>query len=137
MKILSLTSALLASMMATSAFAEEPWTEFRFYLFATEISGDVQIDDVSADVDVSFSDILDNLDLGFMGMVEHRRDKWSVLGDIAYLRLTDEASSTVGPGVGPGIEIDLEAEMSQTIIEGFAVIASTKTPMEDRISAST
>ena len=111
-----LTAALLASMMATSAVAEEPWTEFRFYLFATSIKGDVQIADVKADVDESFSDILENLDLGFMGTVEHRRDKWSFLVDIAYLKITDEDSHTGGPGV----EIGLEAELAQTTIEGFA-----------------
>jgi hypothetical protein len=116
MKKLSLTVALLSSLMTASAFAEEPWTEFRFYLFATEITGDVQIADVSAPVDASFSDIFDNLDLGFMGVVEHRRDKWSFLVDIAYLKVTDEDSHTVGPG----IDIDLEAELAQTIIEGFA-----------------
>ncbi len=115
MEKLSLTAALLASMMTTSVFAEEPWTEFRFYLFATEISGDVQIADVSADVDASFSDIVDNLDMGFMGVVEHRRDKWSFIVDIAYLKVGDDDSSTTGP-----IDIDLEAELAQTIIEGFA-----------------
>ena len=116
MKKLSMTVALLVSMMATTASAEEPWTEFRFYLFATEISGDVQIADVSADVDVPFSDILENLDIGFMGMVEHRRGDWSFLVDLAYLKLKDENSSTSGLG----IEIDLEAELVQTVIEGFA-----------------
>ncbi len=82
-------------MMTTSAFAEEPWTEVRLYLFATEISGEVQLRNVTADVDASFSDILDKLDMGFMGMVEHRRGKWSFIGDIAYLKVTDEESSTV------------------------------------------
>jgi hypothetical protein len=55
-----------------------------------------------------------------MGMVEHRRGEWSFLGDIAYLKVSDDNSSTVGPGVGPGIEIGLEAELAQTVIEGFA-----------------
>jgi hypothetical protein len=51
-----------------------------------------------------------------MGMVEHRRDKWSFLGDIAYLKLTAEDSNTVGPEA----EIGLEAELEQTVLEGFA-----------------
>jgi hypothetical protein len=121
MNKLLLTGTLLASMMMpSSAFAEEPWTEFRFYLFATEITGDAQLGNVSADVDVTFSEILDNLDMGFMGMVEHRRGEWSFIGDIAYLKVSDDQSRTVGPGVGPGIEIDFEGELTQTVIEGFA-----------------
>jgi hypothetical protein len=120
MKNLSLTAALLASMMTTSAFAEEPWTEVRFYLFATEITGDVQLRNVEADIDMSFGDIMDNLDMGFMGMIEHRRDEWTFLVDIAYLKISDDDSTTVGPGVGPGIELGLEAELAQTVIEGFA-----------------
>ena len=120
MKKLFLTVALLSSLMTASAFAEEPWTEVRFYLFATEITGDAQLRNVSADIDMSFGDIMDNLDMGFMGMVEHRRGAWTFLGDIAYLKIKDDDSSTVGPGVGPGIEIGLEAEFAQTVIEGFA-----------------
>jgi hypothetical protein len=121
MKKLLLTGTLLASMMMpSSAFAEEPWTEFRFYIFATEITGDAQLGNVSADVDVSFNEVLTHLDLGFMGAVEHRRGEWSFIGDIAYLKVSDDNSSTVGPGVGPGIEIDLESELAQTVIEGFA-----------------
>ena len=117
---LTLPIALLATMTVFPAFAEEPWTEFRFYIFATEITGDVQLRNVSADVDVSFNDILTHLDLGFMGMLEHRRGEWTFLGDIAYLKVSPDHSTTVGPGVGPGIEIDLEAELVQTVIEGFA-----------------
>ena len=131
MNKISLTAALLASMMATSAVAEEPWTEFRFYLFASAISGDAQIADVKADVDMSFSDIVENLDMGFMGMIEHRREKWSFLGDIAYLKLLDDNSSTIGP-----VEIDLEAGLEQTTIEGFAGYRFHQTLMKTRISAS-
>jgi hypothetical protein len=121
MNKLFLTGTLLASMMMpSSAFAEEPWTEFRFYIFATEITGDAQLGNVSSDVDVSFNEILTHLDLGFMGTVEHRRAEWSFIVDIAYLKVSDDHSRTVGPGVGPGIEIDLEAELAQTVIEGFA-----------------
>jgi hypothetical protein len=121
MNKLLLTGTLLASMMMpSSAFAEEPWTEFSFYIFATEITGDAQLRNVSADVDVSFNEVLTHLDLGFMGMVEHRRGEWSFIGDIAYLKVSDDHSNTVGPGVGPGIEIGLEAELAQTVIEGFA-----------------
>ena len=86
------------------------------YLFATEISGETSVGNTTADVDVGFDDILENLDLGFMGFVEHRRDQWVLLADIAYLKLKDDSSSTVGRAV----EVDLEAELEQTVLSGFA-----------------
>ncbi|MDC1286822.1 hypothetical protein N8198_02945 [Gammaproteobacteria bacterium] len=116
MNKLFLVNAAIAMILPFSAFAEEPSTELGIYLFATEISGEAQLANVTADVDMSFSDILDNLDLGFMGYVRHRRDKWSFIADIAYLKITDDKSTTVGRG----LEIDLEAELEQTVLEGFA-----------------
>jgi hypothetical protein len=115
MKKLSLTVALLSSLMTASAFAEEPWTEVSIYIFATEITGDAQLRNQSFDVDVSFNDILTHLDLGFMGAVEHRRGEWSFIGDIAYLKISADDSHTEGP-----VSIDLEVEFAQTVIEGFA-----------------
>jgi hypothetical protein len=116
---LTLPIALLATMTVFPAFAEEPWTEVSLYIFALEVTGDAQLRNVSADVDVSFNDILSNKDLGFMGMVEHRRGEWSFIGDLSYLKVSDDHSKTVGPGVGPGIEIDLEAELEHTVIAGL------------------
>ncbi|MCP4769668.1 MAG: outer membrane beta-barrel protein [Gammaproteobacteria bacterium] len=109
-------SALLVASMATPAFADEPWTEVGVYIFATEISGDATLGSVTADVDMSFSDILDNLDIGFMAYIEHRRDEWSFIGDIAHLKIEDDDSGTVGRA----LEIGLEAELTQTVLEGFA-----------------
>ena len=116
MKKLVTTASLIATLLVTPALAEEPYTEVGIYLFATEISGEAQLGRVTADIDMSFSDILDNLDIGFMGYVEHRRGQWSFIGDLAFLRLNDDNSTTVGRNV----ELDVEAELEQTVIEGFA-----------------
>lgn len=114
MKQLIIAITTIGALLTVSAYADEPTTELGFYLFATEISGDAQIRNVDVDVDVSFSEILDNLDMGFMGYFEHRRDKWSYIVDLAYLKLSDGTSATAGP-----LSVDLDVELEQTILEGF------------------
>ncbi|MCZ6667532.1 MAG: hypothetical protein O6932_02545, partial [Gammaproteobacteria bacterium] len=94
MNKLIIAIATIVSLMPVSAYAEEPMTELGIYLFASEVSGDVGIRNVTIDVDASFSEILDNLDLGFMGYFEHRRDKWSFIGDLVYLKIEDDASAS-------------------------------------------
>ena len=115
MNKLIIAIATIVSLMPVSAYAEEPTTELGIYLFATEISGDVKIRNVTIDVDLSFNEILDNLDLGFMGYFEHRRDKWSFIGDLAYLKIGDDASASFGP-----LTVDVDIELEHTVLEGFA-----------------
>ena len=115
MNKLIIAIATIVSLMPVSAYAEEPTTELGIYLFATEISGDVKIRNVTIDVDLSFNEILDNLDLGFMGYFEHRRDKWSFIGDLAYLKIEDDASASLGP-----LTLDVDIELEHTVLEVFA-----------------
>lgn len=111
--------ALALSVLATApVMAEESWTDLGIYLFAFDIEGDAQIRNVSADVDVGFDDIVDNLDFGFMGYLEHRRDKWSFIGDLATLRLEDDASTAFDRRI-LSLEVELDAEVEQTTFEGF------------------
>ena len=104
------------SMLATTpALAEETWTDLGIYLFAAELDGTSRIDNVTSDVDVPFDDILEHLDVGYMGYIEHRRNRWSFFGDINYLKLTvDDSSSTNGL-----VEIEVDTELEQTVLEGF------------------
>jgi hypothetical protein len=111
-------AAALALLVVTPACAEETWTDLGIYLFATGIEGEVQTRNVTADVDVGFDDILDNLDLGFMGYIEHRRGKWSFIGDVAYLKVSDD-ESTAFDGRSLSVEVELDAEFAQTVFEGF------------------
>ena len=105
----------LLLLPAVPAMAEGPWTELGAYLFASDIDGKVRIRNVTSDVDVGFDDILDNLDLGFMGYVEHRRNRWSFIGDFAYLKLAAD-DSTASDRL---LQVELDAELTQTVIGGF------------------
>jgi hypothetical protein len=115
MKRMSLLITLVGCVMLTPVHAQEPWTEIGIYGFMTDIGGEAKVGNVATDVDISFSDILDNLDVGFMGFVEHRRGNWSFIGDAAYLKVSAE-KTTSRTSVS---STTLDAEFEQTEAEGF------------------
>jgi len=115
MKKIQLFTAVFCCLMLTPAFAQENWTEIGTYLFMPGIEGDAKIGDVTSDVDVTFNDILENLDFGFMGFIEHRRGKWSYIGDFAYLKVSAEDTKS-RTSVS---SLALDAELEQTIAEAF------------------
>ena len=115
MKKFYLLPLLLCCVMLTPAHAQEKWTEVGIYAHMVGIEGDATVGNVTTDVDVSFSDILDNLDFGFMGFVEHRRGKWSFIGDVAYLNVSPEKTRSGTPVSS----LTLDAEVDQTFAEAF------------------
>jgi hypothetical protein len=108
-------ASLFMLLAMTPVYAEEPWTDLHIYLFATDVEGESQIANVTTDVDLGFDDILDNLDMGFMGYIEQRRGKWSYIGDIAYLKLSAD-KSTASNNI---LQVELDADFKQTVFEGF------------------
>lgn len=74
------------------------------YLWMYGMDGDVRIRNTEADFDVSFGDILENLDLAFMAHVEAWKGRLGLFVDPSYGRLLTEAE------VGP-TEVDLETDM--------------------------
>ncbi len=64
------------------------------YGLAGSISGDAQFGPVQQPVDVSFGDILDNLQMGFMGGYRGSSERFSVAADFVYLALGN--ASTTG-----------------------------------------
>ena len=90
-------------------------TEIAIYGVAVDIKGKAQVGNVETDLDVPFSDIVDNLDFGAMLAIEHRRGNWSLLGDILYMDLSvDDTSANEGP-----ITLEVDAGVEQLIFEGF------------------
>lgn len=119
--------AILLSFLVTNsgndAFAQDnwskptkdSWTEIGVYGFISDISGDTKVSNVTAPVDVSFSDLLKNLDMGFMGFAEHRRGKWSFIGDLIYAAISVEQSLAVTSTAS----VKLDVEVKQLMAEGF------------------
>ena len=108
-------AAALYCLLTAPVFADEPWTDLGIYMFMASLDGESRLGPASSDIDVSFDEILENLDFGYMGYIEHRRDRWSFIGDIAYLRLADKKTSATGRG----LEVEIDLELEQTVLEGF------------------
>jgi opacity protein-like surface antigen len=99
--------------------ADDRWQfEFTPYLFGAALSGTTGVASVTADVDVSFGDILENFDSGFMMMVEARKGPWGFALDGVYFRLKDQKTgSWQGPsGIGSATG-DLEATMTEPVYQ--------------------
>jgi hypothetical protein len=105
----------LGATQTSFASDTETWTEVGLYGFATAITGDATIRNVETELDVTPQDILDNLEIGGMGFIEHRRNKWSFIGDIAYMNLSSDKTTSVSSG----LSVTLDAEVQQLITEGF------------------
>ncbi len=63
------------------------------YGLAASVSGDAQFGPVQLPVDVSFSDILDNLQMGFMGGYRGSSERFSVVADVIYLGLGNSSDT--------------------------------------------
>ena len=101
--------ALTTPVNAETQASEEDW-EFggAAYLWAAGVKGT----DVAGDeIDVSFSDIVKDLDGGLMGVISARKGKWTLLADIIYLSINQETSSTANIiGVPEKVDVDVKLE---------------------------
>lgn len=98
-------------LTATMPLQAEEWKhEFAPYFMGAGMSGSAGIGNVVADVDVSFGDILENLEFGFMGAYRGSRGPYSVTVDTIYM---DLGASNKGPA---GLLLG-EVQMQQAAVE--------------------
>jgi len=92
------------SVTAEEKPAESAW-EFQVtpYLWAISMDGNVTVKGLEADVDLSFHDIWDELNFGFMLAYEARKGNWGLWGDTIYANLGD---TNVSGGPRGKINID-------------------------------
>jgi hypothetical protein len=82
------------------------------YLWGAALDGDIQLGDLpKTEVDESFSDIWDVLDIGLMGTFEARKDRWGLLFDAMYIKVSDD-EATPGP-----LFDDVEVEVIQQLYQ--------------------
>jgi hypothetical protein len=121
---------LLAVALALSASTDKPRYELALYLWGESVSGELAGRNASADVDTTFSDILDVLNVGVMAAFQARWDRWLLLLDGQYIVLEDETDTrtvTVDPGPGPGVTASARAkvELEQAFVDlkgGYTLI---------------
>ena len=94
LRILVIVALMLAGFAPAVAAEEKPaengW-EFHVapYLWAIAMKGNVTIKGVEADVDLSFSDIWDELNFALMLAYEARKGNWGLWGNSIYANLGD------------------------------------------------
>ena len=107
--------ALAVPAAAADSGSDDGW-KFDVGIYAWTPSMEVKPDGGDS-VKMSFSDILDNLDMTFMGVVGARKGKWSLLGDVIYMKLSDtlEGSRTL-PDIPVTVTGKVDAEMESWIV---------------------
>lgn len=83
------------------------------YLYGAAAEGEMES---GVSIDVSFDDVLQNLDMAFMGLFEARKARWSLLVDLIYLDASTNKDATVPiPGVPgplmPAVKLEADAEL--------------------------
>jgi hypothetical protein len=77
--------------------AEKEWSfNLSTYGWATAIDGTISAGGRSADVDISFKDVVKHLDMAFMATAELRYKRWGFMGDLIYARLHDDIAPPAG-----------------------------------------
>jgi len=77
------------------------------FLWGASIGGTSSAGD---DVDISFGDLIDNLDFAFMGKLAARRDRWTLFADLVYLDVEDGVNTTANI-VGRPVKTDIEVQL--------------------------
>jgi len=77
------------------------------YLWGAGIKGETA---AGSEVDVSFSDLINNLDMAFMGAFEARRSQWSLLADVIYLNVGADGDGEVPVPVAPNSNVSVKVK---------------------------
>lgn len=107
-------AAALAVLAAGPAMAGDDGWQHTVVLYGVgaSIDGTTGIGGIEADVDVGFSDLLDNLEFGAMAAYRGERGPWAVLADLIYMRL-EQRKNGIGPAGGTRATVDAD----QVIVE--------------------
>lgn len=110
--------ALAIAAAAPAAQAQEWKYDLYIYGLGAGMDGTAGIGPVDSAVDVSFSDILDHLELGFMGSFRARKDDWAVMVDVIFMGL-GAANERVDIDVD---QVVLEVDAAYRFTEVFEVL---------------
>ncbi len=100
-----LTAGLLSS---SPGFANEWNYSLTPYLWATAIDGTQGVGGQTVELDASFGDLLEILDIGLAAHFEANSQQWGWFGDVFYAELSDKKNRPVGT---------LGGEIKQTVAE--------------------
>ena len=104
------------TLSAAESSPENSW-EFaaEVYLWGASIGGDTA---TGSDLNISFGDLINNLEMAFMCTFGARKDKWSFLVDVIYLDVKDEGTID---GIGASVELRgwvVTPDVGYTVLSG-------------------
>jgi hypothetical protein len=114
-KVRPLSSFTLLGLLASgvASAADDGWKHtVAIYGVGASMDGSTSVGPVTADVDVSFSDILDNLEFAAMFAYRGERGRWAVGTDLIYMKLEQSKD-----GIGPAGNSRSTVEADQLILE--------------------
>jgi len=112
---------LLTSILpggAGAAGSSDQWEyDATIYLWGSSIDSTT---DNGADIDISFNDILDDLDMAFMGSFGARKGKWSLLADAIYMDISQSEGGSESIPVLDGMltvtrTVDIDVDLKSWI----------------------
>lgn len=110
-------SAVIAFPFA--AEAQSPW-EYRATLYGwfPAASATVETPVGELETDADFDEILETLDLAFLGALEARNGRWSFVGDLVYTDVSSETDAPLG-----GLFARGEVDAQTTLLSAYALYA--------------
>lgn len=117
-------AALLLGLTAGAASAQDGGWDYRASLYGWVPSLDADLETPLGPLSSNSSggDVLDNLDMAFMGTFEARRDRWSFLGDFIYTDLSTSKDTPFGRAFSQG-----DIKLKMTAISGYALYRTYET----------
>ena len=106
----TLLVAVGVALAAPYAAAQASTDSWQFsaapYLWASGMDGKMKIGDLEQDFDISFGNIIENLDIAFMGHFDMRNERWVLASDLIFVDLSSDQDLENGTATG-GIDMTL------------------------------
>jgi hypothetical protein len=130
----SYAGALSIASLSVAA-ADDDWQySGTLYFWAAGIKGETAR---GAEVDVGFDTLLENLNMTFMGALEAKRGRWSLLADVVYLNVGANDAGTVPVPVQPGAvaQVDVSASVKSrgwviSLLGAYNVLATPQASLD-------
>ncbi len=108
--LLLVTSLIIATLQSPLAVADDVRYRLMPYLWASGIDAEIGRPGFTTDVDVSFSDYVDLVDMGAAFVFEARGDRWSFATDLLWMQLSEDIEVPTGT---------IDAEVELILVEVF------------------
>jgi hypothetical protein len=119
--MLVLMGLCLPAYAESESFGSDEW-QFTVipYLWASGLEGDVKVGGQQSSIDLSFSDILEDLDFAGMVQIEARKGRVGLFLNPLYMKLSSEEDFAVG---SVQFDVDVETSMASVEFGGFYRLA--------------